>query len=91
MRLSNPDLSILRPVMLTLSNCCDQNDYQLIFWSDSFVSRILQKANIVLRESVELLEKSDKSVVRKLKVLEVYLIYLNRVSINCGNKNIFQF
>lgn len=53
LRDTNPELSVLRPVLLTLSNCCDQNDYQLIFWSDSFVSRILNKVNVKLRESIE--------------------------------------
>lgn len=31
LRDANPELSVLRPVLLTLANCCDQNDYQLIF------------------------------------------------------------
>ena len=84
LRATNPELSILRPVLLTLANCCDQNDYQLIFWSDSFVSRILQKANIALRESVEYLEKDKGMAVKTLKSLEVYLIFICRVSINCG-------
>jgi hypothetical protein len=48
------------------------------------VSRILNKINVKLRESMELIREDPNEALKHLRFLEVYLIFVNRASINCG-------
>ena len=78
------DMQILRPLIFTLSNCCDQNDYQLIFWCDDFLTRISQRIFNTLPDCIAFIEKKSEDKIVKLKELELYLIFLSRCVRGCG-------
>jgi len=84
-RAEKPDLQVERPILLTLANCCDQNDYQLIFWTDNFVAKIVDKADRTLTEVVSIIDSNPNEAVNSLKHLEIYLIFINRASLGCGS------
>lgn len=84
-KLSPVDLNILRPLVLTLANCCDQNDYQLVFWCDDFVTKITQRVFSTLIDAVNMIENKDDKKTDKLKELELYLIFLSKAVRGCGN------
>jgi hypothetical protein len=84
-KLSPVDLNILRPLVLTLANCCDQNDYQLVFWCDDFVTKITQRVFSTLIDAVNIIENKDDKKTDKLKELELYLIFLSKAVRGCGN------
>lgn len=84
-KLSPVDLNILRPLLFTLANCCDQNDYQLVFWCDDFLAKINQRVAACLLDAVRMIEKLEDGRAERLKELEVYLIFLSRAVRGCGS------
>lgn len=78
------DLYILKPILFTLSNCCDQNDYQLIFWCDDFVAKITARIFSCLLETIKFIEQDSPDKATKLQELELYLIFLSRAVKGCG-------
>jgi hypothetical protein len=81
------DMNILKPLLFTLANCCDQNDYQLIFWCDDFVSKITQRLFACLLDTIGMIEKNSEEKIAKLGELELYLIFLSRAVRGCGKTN----
>jgi hypothetical protein len=78
------DLAILNPLLFTLSNCCDQNDYQLVFWSDEFVHRVQARVVSCMADTGGLIERGIGEAQERLKELEVYLVFLSRCVRGCG-------
>ena len=83
-------ISVIKPLYSILTNCCDQNDYQLIFWCNGFVAQVTKKKNEYvdrLREIVQVKNRSeaqDKDLSSLLAEIEIYLIFLVKASYECG-------
>lgn len=78
------NLQIARPVVFTLTNCCDQNDYQLIFWSNQFIDQVNSRVKELMGEAVEKIEKNKEGAINDLKSLEIFFIFLEAASRRCG-------
>jgi hypothetical protein len=83
-------INVLKPLYSILINCCDQNDYQLIFWCNGFVGQVTKRKN----ELVDLLrtkilgkesEFSEKEINLVLAEIEIYSLFLAKASFECGN------
>lgn len=83
-KLNPVDMLIMRPLVFTLANCCDQNDYQLYFWSDDFTKRIGDRIFQALLAAINLIDKNQEEKLIKLKELELYLIFMSKAVRGCG-------
>lgn len=81
-------INVLKPLYSILINCCDQNDYQLIFWCNGFVGQVTKRKN----ELVDLLrskilgkesEFSEKEINLVLAEIEIYSLFLAKASFEC--------
>lgn len=84
----NPSqLNVLRPLYSILINCCDQNDYQLIFWCNGFVAQVIKKKNELIEKLKGLVGNNaalnEKEINQLLSELEIYLLFLSKASYEC--------